>query len=399
MNLTSWGTRAAGAASLLALAISPWQQVQAHPAASAPGVTATTIKIGGIFAQTGPARLICGAIQLGAEQAIADVNAQGGVNGRKLQLVVEDDGFDPSRSLGAMRKLVEQDGVFAVVGTCGSDGTLATLPYTESHHVPVVAPVAGDIEGVMPLHWTWATEGQYADDLTAMAKYAVLVKHEKRIALVYREDAAARSYRDILGAALKKVGGQLVDAEPIITGAQTSFSAVVTRLRQARPDVVMVGIYLPDGALFMRDAQRLRYRPPGNFMLTYDLADPSFVNLAGPWAIGSTVSDFIDLSLHDPGMANYLRATGTKPADFSPYKWVDYNNFRIFADILKAAGPNPTRASFQQAADTGFIHFHSGYGPVFSFTLSHRFGFTQFAMFRVEAKGFTRISPYLTPNL
>ena len=171
MRKAHWGTHLA-AATLLVTMLNPWQSVSASRN-FAPGVTATTIKVGGIFAQTGPARLICGAIEAGARQAIADINNRGGVDGRKLQLVVEDDGFDPSRTLNAMRKLVEQDGVLAIVGTCGSDGTLATLPYIESHHIPVFTPIAGDIEGVMPLHWTWSLEGQYADDLTAMAKYAV----------------------------------------------------------------------------------------------------------------------------------------------------------------------------------------------------------------------------------
>ena len=227
----------------------------------------------------------------------------------------------------------------------------------------------------------------------------VLVKHQKRIAVVYREDSAARSYKDILASALSKIGGQLVDAEPIITGTQTSFSAIIARLRRARPDIVMLGIYLPDGALFMRDAQRLRYKPTGNFLLTYDLADPAFINLAGPWAVGSTVSCYMDLSLSDPYTRAYLAATHTKPADFSPYKWVDYNNFEIFAQILKAAGPNPTRESLKRAADTYFIHFRPTYGPVFSFTPTHRFGLTQFAMFRINPNGFTQISPYLNSNL
>jgi branched-chain amino acid transport system substrate-binding protein len=393
--------RFSGALVLTALLAHPvvTQRASAWAVAAVPGVTADTITVGGIFAQTGPARLICGAIEQGAVQAVQDINARGGIYGRRLKFVVEDDGFDPSRSLGAMRKLVEKDGVFAVVGTCGSDTTLATLSYTEAHHVPVINPVAGDIADLGALQWTWVTEGQYQDDLVAMAKYAIQVRGARRIALVYREDAAARSYKDIVGAAVAKLGGQLVDAEPIVTGAQTSFAATITRLRQSNPDVVMVGIYLQDGALFFRDAQRLRYRPPGDFMLTYDLADPAFTALAGPWAIGATVSDFIDLSLGAPYMRNYLAAARLRPEQFSPYKWVDYNGYRIFGDMLRAAGPHLTRDSFRQAADARFLHHRGSFGPLFSFTPTHRFGITQYAMFRVEPTGFTQISGYINPNL
>ncbi len=104
-------------------------------AGSTPGVTATTITIGGTVPITGPAALF-GSIGHGADAYFKYVNAHGGVNGRKIKYIYLDDAYDPARTVQLTRQLVEQDHVFAIFSTIGTDNAVATTDYLNAAKVP-----------------------------------------------------------------------------------------------------------------------------------------------------------------------------------------------------------------------------------------------------------------------
>src|SRR5207245_2395493 len=104
-------------------------------AGSSPGVTATTITIGGTVPITGPAALF-GSIGRGADAYFKYVNAHGGVNGRKIIYLYRDDAYDPAKTVQLTRELVEQDHVLAIFSTLGTDNTVATTDYLNAAKVP-----------------------------------------------------------------------------------------------------------------------------------------------------------------------------------------------------------------------------------------------------------------------
>src|SRR5205823_12407989 len=107
-----------------------------------PGVGSQRITIGGTFPFSGPASLYA---PIGrAEQAyFAYVNSQGGVNGRKINFIAQDDGYNPATTVQLTRKLVEQNKVFAIVGSLGTEPTLAARPYLNQQKVPQVLVSTG----------------------------------------------------------------------------------------------------------------------------------------------------------------------------------------------------------------------------------------------------------------
>src|SRR5205809_5225088 len=110
----------------------------AAPAALAggtPGVTSSSITIGGTVPITGPAALF-GSVGRGADAYFKYVDAHGGVNGRKVKYVYLDDGYDPAKTVQLTRQLVEQNHVFAVFSTIGTDNTIATTDYLNAGKVP-----------------------------------------------------------------------------------------------------------------------------------------------------------------------------------------------------------------------------------------------------------------------
>jgi len=108
-----------------------------------PGVTSTSIKIGGTFPLTGPASLY--KTIPAAEKAYFDyINDQGGVNGRKIDFTILDDAYDPSKTVPLTQQLVEQDKVFAVFGSLGTAQNLAVWNYVNQKKVPEVLLATGD---------------------------------------------------------------------------------------------------------------------------------------------------------------------------------------------------------------------------------------------------------------
>jgi len=100
-----------------------------------PGVTSSTITIGGTVPISGPAALF-GSVGRGADAYFKYVNAHGGVNGRKIKYLYLDDAYDPSRTVQLTRQLVEQDHVFAIFNTVGTDNNLAIRDYLNAGKVP-----------------------------------------------------------------------------------------------------------------------------------------------------------------------------------------------------------------------------------------------------------------------
>src|ERR1700736_1804805 len=94
------------------------------------GLTKDQILIGGYGPITGPAAYIGLGSRDGTELAIKEINDAGGINGRKLKLLFEDDGFSPSKALASVKKLVEQDKVFMMLGLSGSNPTVGTVEYS-----------------------------------------------------------------------------------------------------------------------------------------------------------------------------------------------------------------------------------------------------------------------------
>ena len=114
------------------------------------GVTATEILLGEVQPMSGPASLIGKAGAAGSKLAIAEINAKGGINGRKLRAIYEDDGYVPARSVSSVKKLIDSDKVFALTGTTGSSHMVAMLPTIEEAKIPTIVHMAPNPAVVSP---------------------------------------------------------------------------------------------------------------------------------------------------------------------------------------------------------------------------------------------------------
>jgi branched-chain amino acid transport system substrate-binding protein len=179
-----------------------------------PGITATSIKLGGTFPLTGPASLY--KTIPAAEKAYFDyVNDHGGVNGRKIDFTILDDSYDPSKTVPLVQQLVSSN-VFAVYGSLGTAPGLATWASLNQQKIPQVLLATGDSYwGFSAKKYPWTTGWQpdYPGEAKAYGKYINANAPNAKIGVLYQNDAYGKNYYAGLRVGLGAKKTNIVDAE------------------------------------------------------------------------------------------------------------------------------------------------------------------------------------------
>ena len=183
--LTKWKTVAALALLLSGPAL----------AAEEPGITATEIKIGGVFPFSGPASSI-GLVGRGVMAYIQSVNDRGGINGRKINYIAYDDAYSPPKAVEHVRKLVESDEVSFMFGQLGTPGITATAKYLRSKGVPSIAIISGSSKFTEVANYPLTTTGlvSYDTEGKIYAKYLTRALPNAKYAILYQNDDLGKDY-------------------------------------------------------------------------------------------------------------------------------------------------------------------------------------------------------------
>lgn len=313
--------------------------------AQVPGVTADTIRIGSFGALTGPGYLYGKLPMNGIEVVFDQVNAAGGINGRKLELVREDDRCDPAAAIGAVKKLIHEDKVFAIIGGGCSNATLAARETLAESKVPVVIMASvhdGITTPVAPTIFSVALTSTIESQ--AQLQFA-LDQGAKRIAVISMRDAWGRARYTPLMEAFQKKGIKPVLDEEMAPDANDA-TAQVLRLKAANADAVLVVLYPKPAAIFMRDAQKLGFKPLA--IGQSGIADPAAfeeqVGSPGATAQFRTIS-MVRYTPEDPAVDKWRKAIETKfPGDrLSVFNLFGIGSAQVMVEALKRAGPDLTR--------------------------------------------------------
>jgi ABC-type branched-subunit amino acid transport system substrate-binding protein len=361
--------------------------------ASETGITATTIKLGGIIDQTGRGTVVSVPILGGYTLAVKEINATGGINGRKVAYTALSDNYDPSQTLPLTRQLVESDGVFAVMGVFGSDDANVAAPYLESHRVPFFDPVGGGVS-VNGKHWIWQTEPDYAREGIVMADFAVTKLHAMRVAMLYQV-GIGESQRDAIKRELARKGASLV-AVASYQSTDSNLSAQVIQLRSATPDLVILNGTPTPTAAFMQYAHLLAFRPKRGFLANYPMSDPLWLALIGSNAEGNYVSSYADLTGKNRVAKAYRHALAAyHGGKYSNYGLYGYFNATLLFKALKLVGRNLTRTRLRTVLDTRFRNFSTGFTGKLDWTPSQHFGARQFKVYRIHNGQFVPVTGWI----
>lgn len=210
------------------------------------GVSDTEIKLGMANAQTGPAAGLGQGFRTGAEAWFSKVNAGGGVLGRKIVLVVEDDGYEPNRTVDATLKLIEEAKVFSLFGYVGTPTSNAALPILKETKTPLVGLFTGAVslrEPVTPE--VINIRAGYFDEAEKLVDAFIRDKAAKKIAVFYQDDGFGQAVLAGVEKALKKRGSD-VAAKATFPRNTIAVKTGLAAMLAAQPDVVvMVGPYTP----------------------------------------------------------------------------------------------------------------------------------------------------------
>ena len=235
----------AGLAAALAMMI-------AAPAARAED----SIKVGMSGPFSGGLSLLGQSVRDGVEVAFSEINDGGGVNGRKLELIAEDDAYEPMRTIAAARKLVEQDKVAALIAVTGTAPSAALLPFIRESKTPMLFPYAFAHALTSPVNRdVFTTLPEVRVQMMVLANYILKDLKQTKVAAIYQNDDFGQ---DAVAGLEERFGAAKVSLVKLpFDRGTTNFSGVVAQAKAAGVEhVVFLGIP-KDAALVMREANNL----------------------------------------------------------------------------------------------------------------------------------------------
>jgi branched-chain amino acid transport system substrate-binding protein len=212
-----------------------------------PGITKTSVKIGGTFPLTGPASAYK-TIPLAEQAYFAYVNAHGGVNGRKINFEVLDDSYSPAKTVPLAQQLIEQDKVFALVGSLGTAPGLATWGYTNQKKVPQVFLATGDSYWGYCAHiacqgstkpYTIGWQPDYPAEGRVYGKYIAANMPNAKIGIIFQNDAFGKNYIAGLKQGLGAKKSSIVDTEGF-AATDTSVQQQILSLKASGADTLFI---------------------------------------------------------------------------------------------------------------------------------------------------------------
>jgi len=325
--------------------------IGAAQAQDVPGVTKTEIKIGSFGSLTGPTYLYGKLTMNGVDAVFAKVNEEGGVNGRKLVLVREDDRCDPATAIAAVKKLVFEEKVFAIIGGGCSNAALGARPEIIKDKVPfqVFASVADGIsEPVSPYIYTTMTTSSI--EARSQVQYA-LDHGAKTIAVVAQHDAWGQSRYEPLMADMKKRGIKpAIDLEMTVDDNDATTQAL--KIAQVKADAIILELYAKPAAVLVRSLNKLGQSPM--LIAQTAIADPvAFTkDVAIPGATDKFVTPAaVRYTPSSPEMKEWTtRIKKMFPNDnLSVFNLMGIGAGEALVAALKKAGPDLTRESYLDA--------------------------------------------------
>ncbi len=329
-------------------------------AGGTPGVTSSTITIGGTVPITGPAALF-GSVGRGADAYFKYVNAHGGVNGRKIKYLYLDDAYDPARTVQLTRQLVEQDHVLAIFNSAGTDNNLAIRDYLNASKVPQLFGGTGTAkigDGFKSDPWTMGFLPSFRAE-GVIYGHAIAATASPKVAVLYEDSDFGKDMTNGLKKGLGAKASSIV-AEQAYQPTDTSIDSQMSTLHASGANVLVLNVTPQYAILAYLAAHKFGWHP--KIYLSSICISPNVMDIvranAPVEANGSMSIAFLKdptdkVWAKDPVVALYRSilkryAPGSKPEDV--YNFYGMSVAYTMVDALKHAGKSPTRASLLAAA-------------------------------------------------
>jgi len=325
--------------SLLAGCAAPPKGVeQAAAGASGNAEAASEIKIGLVTQLSGGGALYGKQMEHGAQLAVDEINEAGGVLGKKLKLIAQDDQANPSESVKVTQRLVTEDRIDAWMGTLKSSDTMTDLTITSKQNIPSFVPIAvADKITELGYSNVFRNVSNNTMQVKALVDYILKSQPHKHVAIISENTDYGRGLSEAFTKAFTEGGGQVVNTEYYNVG-QKEFSDQLTKIKAKQPDAIVISGLVAEGALIAKQAQDIGLKTQlysyGGFM------GSAPIKLGGQAVEGLIHSEYFTPVKGDKKIEAFVDAYQKKYGEIpdSYYSAATYDAVYLYAEGVKKAG-------------------------------------------------------------
>jgi ABC-type branched-subunit amino acid transport system substrate-binding protein len=308
------------------------------------------IRLGQTVALTGPLADIGAAMHQGSKLHFDAVNSRGGVNGRRIELMARDDGYDVKRALANIDGFIKDPGLFGLFGCMGTPIIEGTLPLIRNTDMPCFSPLTGassarppDMRNVLNLR------ASYPEETERLVEHLATIGI-KRVGVAYQNNSFGKEVLNAADAAMKKHHLQAVASTPVQSDASDA-AAAAKSMAAAGPEAVLVGLAGKPTVVFIK-ALRAEKRGLPLYALSV-MGSAATLSALGDDGIGIAVTQVVPMPTNAvvPVVRDFQQAWKAAPSGMEPSHLAleGFINARVFVEALQRAGRNLTRKGFIDA--------------------------------------------------
>ncbi len=340
---------------LIGLCLAPaWAQKKYGP-----GATDTEIKIGQTFPYSGPTSVYSTIAKTEAAY-FAKINAEGGINGRKLNFISLDDGYSPPKTVEQTRKLVEQEEVLLIFGSLGTATNTAIHKYMNAKKVPHILLATAALKWDDPANYPWsmALVPNQRADIPAFVRYLQKVKADVKVAVLYQNDDYGKDYARMLRKELGERANKVIVAEASYEVTDPTVDSQLIGLKNEGADVLFSFTTPKFAAMSIRKVYDLGWRPlhfvPTNASSVEAVLKPAGLEKAVGLISAAFVKDPSEPDWkNDPATKDYLAFMQRYYAEaeaLDTQNVVGYISAEALVQVLKQCGDDLTRENVMRQA-------------------------------------------------
>ena len=314
---------------------------------------AQELKLGSVQPLTGGGSLFGLTAKQGFTMAMEDLNQKGGVDGKKLEIILYDSTTKPPVAATLAQRLLFEDKVPLIFGSASSVDTLAMMEVTERAQFPLFTPSASaPLITEKGYKWIWRV-GQTDKICATLLGKAISRKSDwNKVAFLYENTDYGRTPCEVLAGILKGMKGKQVVGMEIYNKGDTDMTGQLMKLKNSNPDLLVTWGYYTEAALIARQAQQIGLRAKTQLFGNQSLSFPEYIKLAGPAAEGVMFIESTSSSINpNSKIQAFVKRYEEKFKRACYNTSVDcYDGVMIIAEVLKKVGTDPKR--IQNALNT-----------------------------------------------
>jgi len=346
-----------------------------------------TIKIGALFAVTGPPSFLGEPERNSAKMVVDEINARGGIKGKKLELVVYDTQGDPTKAVQAANRLVKEDRVVAIIGPSTTGESMAVIKVAEDNGIPLISCAAGSKISDPVKKWVFKTA---QNDALAVTKIFEHLNRKKisNVAILTVSDGFGSSGREQLKAHAAKFAIQVV-VDDTYGPKDTDMTSQLTKIRGSQAQAIICWGTNPGPAVIAKNVKQLGIKLP--LYMSHGVSSKKFIELAGDASEGIIipsgrviVSDVLPASDRQKKsllafVEDYRKHYRSEGDHFGGHAW---DAVMLLKGAIERGGDSPASIRDQLEKTAGF----AGIGGIFTFSPTDHAGLTKDAFVLVAIK-------------